>query len=111
MIVERPGEDSDSQIYTGIDKDTGFEGKLVFIGEDGSRIIVSEDISDDTELDREGKPVYFDEDGNRYLYDEKGKKIGVGADGYPDGYALPGGWTLYDKDGNAVMKKTEGSSD
>lgn len=111
VIVERPDGDSDSQIYIGIDQNTGFEGKLVFIGEDGSRIIVSEDISDDTELDREGKPVYFDEDGNRYLYDEKGKKIGVGADGYPDGYALPGGWTLYDKDGNAVMKKTEGSSD
>ena len=94
-------------MYTGIDEASGFSGKLIYVGEDGSRIILSEDISDDTELDREGKPVYFDDEGNRYLYDEKGKKVEVGADGYPEGYFLPGGWTLYDKDGNPVMKKTE----
>ncbi|MBR5179687.1 MAG: PBP1A family penicillin-binding protein [Lachnospiraceae bacterium] len=102
------GYDENTGMYTGIDETSGFSGKLIYIGEDGSRIILSEDISDDTELDREGKPVYFDDEGNRYLYDEKGKRVEVGADGYPEGYALPGGWTLYDKDGNPVMKKTEG---
>ncbi|MBO4510655.1 MAG: hypothetical protein J5718_04845, partial [Lachnospiraceae bacterium] len=105
------GYDENTGMYTGIDEASGFSGKLIYIGEDGSRIILSEDISDDTELDREGKPVYFDDEGNRYLYDEKGKKVEVGADGYPEGYALPGGWTLYDKDGNPVMKKTEGATE
>ena len=48
------------------------------------------------------------EDGNRFFYDEKGRKVPVGADGYPEDYSLPGSWALYDHEGNTVMLKTEG---
>ena len=97
------GED----VYTGTDEDTGFTGKLIYIGEDGSSIILSDEISEEDELDREGKPVYFDDEGNRYLYDENGSEVIVGADGYPDDYFMPGAWTLYDREGNPVMRKTK----
>ena len=43
-----------------------------------------------------------------YFFDEKGRAIPVGADGYPEDYSFPGGWTLYDHEGNPVLHKTEG---
>ena len=95
------------EIYTETDEDTGYDGRVLYIGEDGSRIFLIPDFSEDTELDREGKPVYFDEDGERYLFDENGRKVNVQADGYPKDYYVPGSWTLYDHEGNPVMHKTE----
>lgn len=99
--------DNDSEIYTDTDNITGFNGTILYFGEDGSEILLSPNISDDTELDREGKPVYFDDDGERFFYDENGDKVIVGADGYPDGYFKEGSWTLYDHEGKPVMHKTE----
>ena len=109
VYVNRDGETSDDgQTYIGEDESTGLKGKLVFIGEDGSRIILADETDDEAGTDREGKPTYYDDEGNRYLFDKDGKKVGVSADGYPEDYYLPGTWTLYDKDGNPVMHKTEG---
>ncbi len=105
-LVDRENTEGED-VYTGTDEDTGFTGKLIYIGEDGSSIILSDEISEEDELDREGKPVYFDDEGNRYLYDENGSEVIVGADGYPDDYFMPGAWTLYDREGNPVMRKTE----
>ena len=47
-------------------------------------------------------------DGKSVFFDEKGKAIPVGADGYPEDYSFPGSWTLYDHEGNPVLHKTEG---
>ena len=102
------GEDEEYYLYQNWDSSDGIKGKLTFIGEDGSRIIISDEIDDEADTDREGKPVYYDDEGNRFLYDKNGRRVEVSADGYPENYALPGSWTLYDKEGNPVMYKTEG---
>jgi membrane peptidoglycan carboxypeptidase len=107
MFVFNGNGTEDDGTYAGEDAGTGLSGRLLFIGEDGSRIILSDEVSEEADTDREGKPVYYDDEGNRYLFDEKGRKVEVGADGYPEGYALPGSWTLYDHEGNPVMRKTE----
>ena len=107
MYVFNGNGTEDDGTYAGEDAGTGLSGRLLFIGEDGSRIILSDEVSEEADTDREGKPVYYDDEGNRYLFDEKGRKVEVGADGYPEGYALPGSWTLYDHEGNPVMRKTE----
>lgn len=107
MYVINGNGTEDDGTYAGEDAGTGLSGRLLFIGEDGSRIILSDEVSEEANTDREGKPVYYDDEGNRYLFDEKGRKVEVGADGYPEGYALPGSWTLYDHEGNPVMRKTE----
>jgi len=96
------------QIVVIEDADSKFTGKAVFIGEDGSRILLLEGFDSEAETDWEGKPVYFDENGDRYLFDEKGNEIYVGADGYPTDYYMPGTWTLYDKDGKPILHKTPG---
>lgn len=99
--------DADGELYTG-ETDEGIKGRIVYIGDDGSNIILNDDITDDADYDIEGKPLYFDDDGNRYFFDEKGRAIPVGADGYPEDYSFPGSWTLYDHEGNPVLHKTEG---
>ena len=105
------GSEDDGEIYTDTDSDTGFKGKVLYVGEDGCEILLSPYIDDNVELDREGKPVYFDEDGERYFFDENGDKVTVGADGYPEGYFLEGSWTLYDSEGKPVMHKTAVTED
>jgi 1A family penicillin-binding protein len=102
------GDNTEDEIYTDTDNASGFKGKVLYLGEDGSEILLSPYISEDEETDWEGKPVYFDEDGERFFYDKDGGKIRVGADGYPDGYFKSGSWTLYGADGRAVMHKTPG---
>ena len=104
------GDEPEDGLYTGTDDESGLTGRILYMGEDGSRIILSDDIDTDAEYDREGKPVYYDDDGNRFFYNEKHGKVPVGADGYPDGYNLSGSWTLYDEQGNPVMHKTEGEN-
>ena len=99
--------DADGELYTG-ETEEGIKGRIVYIGDDGSNIILNDDITDDADYDIEGKPLYFDDEGNRYFFDEKGRAIPVGADGYPEDYSFPGSWTLYDHEGNPVLHKTEG---
>lgn len=103
---ENDGEDG---IYEEVDPESGAKGKILFIGEDGSRIFLFEDADERSETDREGKPVYFDDDGNRYFYDKNGSKVIVGPDGYPEGYYRKGSWTLYSGEGKPIMHKTKGS--
>ena len=99
--------DADGELYTG-ETEEGIKGRIVYIGDDGSNIILNDDITDDADYDIEGKPLYFDDEGNRYFFDIKGRAVPVGADGYPENYSLPGSWTLYDHEGNPVLHKTEG---
>ena len=100
--------DTDQEgLYTGEDGN-GIKGRILYIGDDGSSIILNDEITEDVDYDIEGKPMYFDDDGNRYFFDAKGRAVPVGADGYPEDYSLPGSWALYDHEGNTVMLKTEG---
>ncbi len=98
--AEGDGQDRPGESYFDI-----YGNRLLFIGEDGSVIYLTEDIDDEAELDHEGKPVYYDEEDNRIFYDRAGKPVVVASDGMPYGYFEPGEWILYDDKGRAVMVK------
>lgn len=89
----------------------GFTGHAMYIGEDGSRIFINDELYlvdyGEEMVDWEGKPVFFDEAGNRYLFDENGGRVIVNSDGYPPDYFAKGTWKLYDNQGNLVLLRVE----